>query len=53
MIVVIVLESDFDIMVTIREAPEVASFKKNYYEPSKVFLMQRFIGSKMFYYPKI
>lgn len=48
MIVVIVLESDFDIMATIRKAPEIASFKKNYYEPSKNFLIQRFIGSKVF-----
>lgn len=48
MIVIIVLESDLDIMATIRKAPEIASFKKNYYEPSKTFLIQRFIGSKIF-----
>lgn len=48
MIVIIVLESDFDILATIRKAPEIAAFKKNYYEPSKDFLMRRFIGSKIF-----
>jgi len=48
MIVIIILESDFDIIAAIRKAPEIASFKKNYYEPSKDFLMQRFIGSKLF-----
>lgn len=48
MIVIIVLESDFDIMTTIRKAPEIASFKKNYYEPGKDFLLRRFIGSKIF-----
>lgn len=48
MIVIIVLESDFDIMATIRKAPEIAAFKKNYYEPGKDFLLRRFIGSKIF-----
>ncbi|VVC35886.1 Hypothetical protein CINCED_3A000998 [Cinara cedri] len=48
MIIVIVLESDLPIMVTIRKAPEIAAFKQNYYEPSKDFLMRRFIGSKIF-----
>lgn len=48
LIVVIVLESDFDIIATIRKAPEIAAFKKNYYEPSKDFLMRRFIRSKIF-----
>lgn len=48
MIVVIVLESDLHIMAIIRKAPEIAAFKKNYYEPGKDFVMQRFIGSKIF-----
>lgn len=46
--IVIVLESDFDIIATIRKAPEIAAFKKNYYEPGKEFLMRRFIRSKIF-----
>jgi len=48
LIVVIVLESDFDFIAAIRKAPEIAAFKKNYYEPSKDFLLQRFIRSKIF-----
>jgi len=48
LIVIIVLESDFDIIATIRKAPEIAAFKKNYYEPSKDFLLRRFIRSKIF-----
>lgn len=48
MIVVVVLESDFDVLTTIRKAPEIAAFKKNYYEPGKDFLMRRFIRSKIF-----
>lgn len=48
MIVVIILESDLHIMATIRKTPEIAAFKKNYYEPGKDFLMRRFIGSKIF-----
>lgn len=48
LIVVIVLESDFDFIAVIRKAPEIAAFKKNYYEPSKDFLLRRFIRSKIF-----
>lgn len=48
MIVIIVLESDFEIIAIIRKAPEIAAFKKNYYEPGKDYLMRRFIGSKIF-----
>jgi len=48
LIVVIILESDFDVIATIRKAPEIAAFKKNYYEPSKDFLLRRFIRSKIF-----
>lgn len=48
MVIIIVLESDFDIIATIRKAPEIAAFKKNYYEPGKDFLMRRFIRSKTF-----
>ncbi|XP_025423092.1 FERM domain-containing protein 5 isoform X2 [Sipha flava] len=48
MVVIILLESDFDIIATIRKAPEIADFKKNYYEPGKEFLMRRFIRSKTF-----
>ncbi|XP_027851154.2 FERM domain-containing protein 5 isoform X3 [Aphis gossypii] len=48
LIVVIVLESDFDFIAAIRKAPEIAAFKKNYYEPSKDFLLRRFIRSKIF-----
>ncbi|XP_015365170.1 PREDICTED: FERM domain-containing protein 3-like [Diuraphis noxia] len=48
LVVVIILESDFDVIATIRKSPEIAAFKKNYYEPSKDFLLQRFIRSKIF-----
>lgn len=48
MIVVIVLESDFEIIASIRKAPEIAAFKTNYYEPGKDFLMRRFLRSKIF-----
>lgn len=48
LIVVIVLESDFDFIAAIRKAPEIAAFKNNYYEPSKDFLLRRFIRSKIF-----
>lgn len=47
-IIIIILESDFEIITTIRKAPEIAAFKKNYYEPGKDYLMRRFIGSKIF-----
>lgn len=46
--IVVILESDIDIIATIRKAPEIAAFKKNYYEPGKDFLMRRFIRSKNF-----
>jgi len=47
-IIIIILESDFEIITTIRKAPEIAAFKRNYYEPGKDYLMKRFIGSKIF-----
>lgn len=48
MIVIIILESDFEIIAAIRKAPEIDAFKKNYYEPGKDYLMRRFIGAKIF-----
>ncbi|XP_050429649.1 FERM domain-containing protein 3 isoform X5 [Adelges cooleyi] len=48
MIVVVVLESDIDFLVTIRKRPEIAAFKINYYDLGKEFIVRRFIRSKMF-----
>lgn len=48
MILVIILESDFEIITTIRKSPEIAAFKKNYYEPGKDYVIRRFIRSNIF-----
>ncbi|XP_050526186.1 FERM domain-containing protein 3 isoform X2 [Daktulosphaira vitifoliae] len=48
MIVIVVFESNFDLLITVRKIPEIAFFKSNYYDPGKEFLMGRFLRSKLF-----